>query len=160
MYQGGMFLAPCIVRILKGTHCNVTRFHNWFAIDLRLQSWSPQYLTCSPLKSMGDISYPSSVTLGSCAPVIVEIVGRMSRLLASSNVLWPVCKEYFLHNVKSRRKSRQHATLYKNATLNLRDITINSVVRVGNYLDQKETMLCTNNYTLKQIDTLCPFWCK
>ena len=43
-------------------------------------------------------------------------------------------------------------------TLYLRDITINSVERVGNYLDQNETMLCTNNYTLKQIDTLCPFY--
>ena len=48
----------------------------------------------------------------------------------------------------------------KNATLYLRDITINSVVRVGNCLDEKETMRCTNNYTLKQIDTFCPFWCK
>ena len=45
----------------------------------------------------------------------------------------------------------------KNATLYLRDIAIYSVVRVGNYLDQKETMLCTNNYTLTQIDTLCLF---
>ena len=41
----------------------------------------------------------------------------------------------------------------KNATLNIRDITIYSVVRVGNYLDQKKTMTCTNTYTLKQIDT-------
>ncbi len=45
----------------------------------------------------------------------------------------------------------------KNTTLHLRDITINSVVRVGNYLDRKETMCCTNNYTLKQIDTLYSF---
>ncbi len=45
----------------------------------------------------------------------------------------------------------------KSATLYLRDITINSAVRVGNYLDQKETRLCSNNYTLNQTDTLCPF---
>ncbi len=41
----------------------------------------------------------------------------------------------------------------KIATLYLRDITINSVVRVGNYLDQKETMPCSNNYNFKQIGT-------
>ncbi len=36
----------------------------------------------------------------------------------------------------------------------------NIVQRVGNYLDQKEIMLHTNNYTLKQIDILHLFWYK
>ncbi len=60
-------------------------------------------------------------------------------------------------SMKEVLRKRQQRYTVKNATLYLRDITINSVVRVGNYLDQKETKLCTNNYTLKQIDTLCPF---
>ena len=54
---------------------------------VKLNNLISDNLTGSPLKRIGDISYPSRVTLGSLAPVMAEMVGKMSRLLASSSVL-------------------------------------------------------------------------
>ncbi len=62
--------------------------------------------------------------------------------------------------VESNNIIGTHENLKGSKLVNLSDMYVylcNIVQRVVNYFDQKEIILCTNSYLLKQIDILCSF---
>ncbi len=62
-----------------------------------------------------------------------------------------ISKDFF----EKKKVLKSHMSTLKK--VNVLPKRYNIVQRVVNYFDQKEIMLCTNNYLLKLIDILCSF---